>query len=324
MTFQGNWVDLIILAVLLIYALQGLEQGFFRLTANLFSFLGSLLLALKFYPLVANFLEINFSLLPGLSKALGFLVMALVSEAILGLLVSYLYLRLPKSLTKSRFSQVLGIFPAILDALILLAFVLTLVVILPISGVLKKDITGSRIGGYLVRQTGGLERSLNDVFGGALHDTLTFLTVHPQTGEKIDLHYRLVSSQLKVDESSEQIMLTLVNGERVKRGIKPLKLDIQIQRVARAHSQDMFERGYFSHVNPDGLDPFQRMTLAGIKFSAAGENIALAPDVYISHDGFMNSEGHKRNILDPQFGRIGLGVVDGGIYGKMFTQDFAD
>lgn len=324
MIFGGNWVDLVILAVLLIYALQGLEQGFFRLTANLFSSLGSLLLALKFYPLVAHFLEINFSLLPGISKALGFLAVALVSEAILGLLVNYFYLLLPKSLIKSRFSHALGIFPAILDALIMTAFVLTLVVILPVSGVLKKDITGSRIGGYLVRQTGGLERSLNDVFGGAVKDTLTFLTVHPQTGEKIDLRYRPTSSQLSVDESSEQIMLTLMNGERVKRGIKPLRFDTQIQQVARAHSRDMFERGYFSHVNPDGLDPFQRMTLAGVKFNAAGENIALAPDVYIAHEGLMNSEGHRRNILDPQFGRIGLGVIDGGIYGKMFTQDFAD
>jgi uncharacterized protein YkwD len=62
----------------------------------------------------------------------------------------------------------------------------------------------------------------------------------------------------------------------------------------------------------------------GIKFKFAGENIALAPDVQMAETGFMNSPKHRDNILDADFGRIGVGIIDTGLYGKMVTQDFAD
>jgi uncharacterized protein YkwD len=163
---------------------------------------------------------------------------------------------------------------------------------------------------------------LSEVFGGAIRDSLTFLTVLPESGERVDIPYK--PKKLTIDEVSEAQMLKLVNQERVKVGAKELKVDPTIVSVARAHSRDMWERGYFSHTNPDGLSPFDRMERGGVKFSAAGENLALAPNVQMAHQGLMNSSGHKRNILDPQFGRIGIGVIDGGIYGKMFTQNFAN
>ncbi|MDP3888582.1 MAG: CvpA family protein [bacterium] len=324
MSLSGNWIDLVIIVVLLVYVLDGLGKGFFILAGNLLSFLTSLILALRFYPLASHFLIANFSLSSGIANALGFLAVAMISGLILGTIVVVLHERLPKSLTESPLSKALGIFPAILDALIIITFILTMVVVLPMSGSLKKDVTSSNIGGYLIRKTGTLERTVNEVFGGAVHDTLTFLTVKPQTGEKVDLRFQLKAQDLKVDEQSENIMLTLVNKERTKIGLKPLVVDTKISEVARNHSRDMFEKGYFSHIDPDGLDPFQRMEKGGIQFTSAGENIAFAPDVYIAHEGFMNSEGHRKNILTPEFGRVGIGIIDGGIYGKMFTQDFAD
>ncbi len=119
-------------------------------------------------------------------------------------------------------------------------------------------------------------------------------------------------------------MLILVNQERAKVGAKPLKLDTTLVSVARAHSTDMWQRQYFAHTDPDGKSPFDRMTAAGVIFTTAGENLALAQTVERAHEGLMNSPGHRRNILDPAFGRIGIGVIDGGVYGKMFTQDFAN
>ena len=61
-----------------------------------------------------------------------------------------------------------------------------------------------------------------------------------------------------------------------------------------------------------------------IKFSAAGENLALAPNVSLAHQGLMNSPGHRANIMSGDFGKVGIGVVDGGIYGEMFVQEFTD
>ena len=66
------------------------------------------------------------------------------------------------------------------------------------------------------------------------------------------------------------------------------------------------------------------MDRAGISYSIAGENLALAPSVVRAHDGLMNSSGHRRNILDPAFTKIGIGAIDGGVYGKMFTQIFTN
>jgi uncharacterized protein YkwD len=84
----------------------------------------------------------------------------------------------------------------------------------------------------------------------------------------------------------------------------------------------MFARGYFSHHTPDGKDPFDRMREGEVRFRTAGENLALAPTLQIAHNGLMDSPGHRANILRPQFGRLGIGILDGGRYGLMVTQKF--
>jgi uncharacterized protein YkwD len=117
-------------------------------------------------------------------------------------------------------------------------------------------------------------------------------------------------------------MLELVNGERAAHGVKPLQADAEATEVARAHARDMFDRGYFSHIAPDGADPFARMRRAGLAFRAAGENLALARTLAMAHQGLMDSPGHRANILRPAFGRVGIGVLDGGRHGLMVTQVF--
>ena len=94
--------------------------------------------------------------------------------------------------------------------------------------------------------------------------------------------------------------------------------------MARRHSADMFARGYFAHDTPEGLDPFARMREAHVRYLTAGENLALAPTLLVAHSGLMNSPGHRANILHPQFGRLGIGIMDGGIRGLMVSQEFRD
>jgi len=94
--------------------------------------------------------------------------------------------------------------------------------------------------------------------------------------------------------------------------------------VARGHSSDMCERDYFDHTSLDGRSPFDRMRDGGVRFSTAGENIAWgqrsAAEV---HRSWMNSSGHRRNILGSGYGRIGVGLEECG--GRMYwTQIFAD
>jgi uncharacterized protein YkwD len=119
-------------------------------------------------------------------------------------------------------------------------------------------------------------------------------------------------------------MLDLVNGERAKAGLAPLLADDRLREVARAHSLEMFQMDYFSHTSPTSGSPFDRMHAAGISFLVAGENLAYAPNVQVAHDGLMNSPGHRANILRPEFGRVGIGVIRTQGQGSMFTQDFTN
>ena len=116
-------------------------------------------------------------------------------------------------------------------------------------------------------------------------------------------------------------MLALVNVQRAAAGCGALTADSALAAVARAHSADMRDRGFFDHVNPDGLDPFDRAERAGV--SARAENIASGqPDPAAVMDAWMNSAGHRANILNCSLNRLGVGIADGS-GGPWWTQLFA-
>ena len=218
----------------------------------------------------------------------------------------------------------LGFIPAIGEACIFAAFVLTLLVSLPINAKIKREIISAKVGGQLVKSTQGIERQLKMVFGSAVNETLTFLTINPSPESEESINLGFTYPEGKVDPAAEKSMLTLVNLERQKYGLPILSESEKLRDLARAYAKDMFERGYFSHYNPEGESPFNRMEKMAINFLAAGENLALAPNVVLAHQGLMNSPGHRQNILSPDFYQVGIGVVDGGIYGMLFVQEFTD
>ena len=120
--------------------------------------------------------------------------------------------------------------------------------------------------------------------------------------------------------SYEAEVVRLVNLERQKNGLSPLEEDWQLSRVARYKSQDMKDKGYFSHTSPTYGSPFQMMKSFGISYRSAGENIArgqATPSAVVN--AWMNSSGHRANILNKNFTHIGVGYVSGGHY---WTQMF--
>ena len=106
-----------------------------------------------------------------------------------------------------------------------------------------------------------------------------------------------------------------------------LRLNPILVGTARAFSQDMGDRNFFDHTDPDGLDPFQRMEAAGYRGGAMGENIAAGYSTGAEVvAGWLTSDGHCRNMLDPDFGVIGIGYasVPGSDYTEYWTQNFGD
>lgn len=319
---HGNYIDLLVLIFLGVYAWEGIRRGFLGQVAEMGSFILAFILGLRLYPQAARLLMDNFSFSLAFANAIGFITVAIGTEIILSRGLVFIIRRVPKLWLLSPINRISGILPAIIDGLILVAFFLTAIITLPVSGKIKNDIVVSRVGKEIVERTTSLEKSLSQIFGGAVEETLNFLTVQPGSTEKVDLHF--TTTGYSVDPQIEEGMVKLVNQERIGRGIKTLEVDNRLREIARTHSADMFKRGYFSHVDPDGNDPFARMQKAGIAFILAGENLAYAPSLAFAHNGLMNSPGHRANILNQDFGKIGIGVVDGGIYGKMFTQEFTD
>lgn len=109
----------------------------------------------------------------------------------------------------------------------------------------------------------------------------------------------------------ESLLFRLTNCERQARGLPPLTCDLRLVWAARAHSRDMQQRDYFSHVTPEGQAPGERLTAQGVRWRSSAENIAMAPTMALAHSGWMESDGHRTNILRQQVDHVGIGVVKG-------------
>lgn len=128
-----------------------------------------------------------------------------------------------------------------------------------------------------------------------------------------------VTPPVATDTSSPAYkVFELTNKERQGLGGTAFVFDAKLSAVAQAHAEDMAKRNFFNHTNPDGKSPFQRMSAAGIGYSTAGENIALNSSPEGAVRAWMNSAGHRRNILNASFKKIGVGVYQGR-YVQVFT-----
>lgn len=282
----------------------------------------ALIFSLKYYNSAATLLQTNFQLAHSLSNALGFFLVWAMVEIILALLAHLL-------LNKATFWQVvdnklkpLSVIPAFIRGLILVAVLLVLIDTFPIQPQIKQDIDSSKLGSLISQRAYQIEAPLKNVFGGITSDSLTFLTIEPKTNETVNLGFQTSNYHPRPD--LEEQMIDLVNHERLIRGLRTLKFKSSLQTIAREHSADMFERGYFSHYSPEGKTVADRANTAGIDYQVIGENLAYAPSLELAHNGLMNSPGHRANILSPDYHQIGIGIEDGGGYGLMLTQVFTN
>ncbi len=174
-----------------------------------------------------------------------------------------------------------------------------------------------------------------DSYTVAAGDSLWKIAVKTQTGvqELIDANPQLanpdqlnpgqkINIPTKEQGSVEQEVVTLVNAERAKEGLPALKEEWELSRVAKYKSQDMHDKKYFDHTSPTYGTPFTMMKNFGITYKSAGENIAMgqrsAEEVV---KAWMNSAGHRANILNKNYTHIGVGYVkDGNYWTQMFIQ----
>lgn len=315
-----NWIDYLMLGIVFFYAYGGYSSGFIGALLDLINFILSFIAGLRFYGFFAGILVNTFLMPQGFSNAIGFFIATFLTEIFIGILINKYFNFQP--LIFKGLNKWLGIIPGILSGAILISFILILVVALPVATPVKRTISESKISSLLLSRAQILEKDLNLIFGKAINETVNFLTVEPKSDQIVQLNFK--TKDFSQDALAERYMLELVNKERYKVGLKGLVFDNELADVGRNHCKDMFGRGYFSHYTPEGFSPFNRMEESGIIYSAAGENLALSPNTDLAMQGLMNSPGHKANILSLDFGRVGIGIIDGGIYGEMFCQEFTN
>ena len=122
--------------------------------------------------------------------------------------------------------------------------------------------------------------------------------------------------------SDELEVFNLINQQRAQNGLSALKIDSEVQRVARIKAQDMVNNNYFSHTSPTYGSPFDMLNSFKVSYRTAGENIAGNSNNSAAVTAWMNSSGHRANILNGNFNYTGIGVVTGSKYGKIYVQMF--
>jgi uncharacterized protein YkwD len=315
-------INLLIVLLILYGAYQGYHRGFIAVIADLAGLVLAITVAAVLYRPVAHFISVRFKVIPSFGDAIGYLLIVGLVEIIYIVCATWLLRFVPKEILHSHLNRLSGAAANAVRATIFIMIGLVIFAALPLTASQKHTITSATISRWLLSYSGSLQQAFNRQFGGAINDSINFFTVEPESNKTVELGF--TTTNVKVDQVNEERMLVLVNKERISRGFEPLVMNRKATEVARSHSRDMFARGYFSHITPEGVNPFQRMESGEVKFGAAGENLALAPTLNLAHNGLMNSPGHRANILSPNYRAVGIGVIDGGPYGLMITQNFTD
>lgn len=317
-----NYFDVIILLVLAGFMYLGYLRGFIRDLADLLALVAAISLAVIAYARVGAWLTSIVSMPESFASTAAFFLVWFAVMFVYYAFMTFFYDRVPENIVKSPWNRWLGLLPSLARGAIFVWFTVNIAFLLVVAGPIKQALGGSYFTKYLIQNNAVVSTFITKTFGQAALDATGFITVKPQSSESIQLGF--TTTNVKPDPAAAKKMLELVNAERKANDLKELVFDEKLAAVGEAHATDMFARGYFSHNTPEGKTPFDRMDAAGISYMIAGENLALAPTTAEAFTGLMNSPGHKANMLSGDFGRVGIGAVNGGSHGIMFAQEFAN
>lgn len=301
---------------------QGYKRGFLAAALDALAFVLALGAAFALYGTAADVIGAQFALPRTFAKPLAFFGIWVVAAYLANVASVFAYRRVSKAYRMSTANRALGVVPGLVDAAFTGAVLLALTVALPVPTDVKTAIHASPSGAALVRAGEAFDAAVTGALGSDALETLSFMTVRRNSGDRLDLRFK--TEGYVPDSALEERMRAMVNAERSSQGLPPLAFDAELVKIARAHAADMLRKGYFSHVSLEGTQPTDRAAAVGFRYRAFGENLAFAPGLEEAHRGLMDSPGHRANILAPDFGRVGIGVLDAGAYGLMIVQNFAD
>ncbi len=326
-----NWLDWLVILLLVVFALDGTRRGLVLGVLDLGAAAVALAIALLGERALGDTLDAYIPSLPSaLAHLAAFLILLVAAQVLFSVTLGRLVTALAQGIAAgplASLDRLLGMAPGLVRGAVTIALFLLPFALLPLLPSVSQGIQESTIANRMVAGALQVMPAVEARLGQDIEGGLPSIVVAPPESEGETARPLPVgppAGELAPDPAAEQRMLELLNGERAQAGLQPLAEDQRLRSVARQHSQEMFELDYFSHTSPTSGSPFDRMRAAGIQFIVAGENLAYAPNVDIAHQGLMNSPGHRANILRPEFGHVGIGVIRSAAQGSMFTQDFTN
>ena len=317
-------IDLLIILIIGNAAYWGYRRGLLLVSLELISVIIATVTAALMYVPLGRLIHMTGLSLPR-SRVIGFLVVWFAIE--IGFAVVTRYALLPRLQRLTTPGHVRDVLAGTVNGLKVAALLAVAVIVfsdLPIQDGTRTFVTEARIPRAVLKVGSGAADAWGAGPGRDLTESLSTFVISndPESRQRIDLTFK--TTDVRPDPGDEAAMLTLVNRERTSRGLGALTLNTGARSVARDYSARMLREGYFSHIDNDGHNPFDRLTAGRVEFGAAGENLALAPNLQRAHNGLMNSPGHRRNILSPNYRTVGIGIIDAGAYGIMVSQEFTD
>jgi uncharacterized YkwD family protein len=324
-TLPFSPVDAAIIALLGVAVWNGYRSGFIATLYGLATWVMSFAAAVVFQAPASDLVQ-HLGLSPVSARPIAFVVVLVLVEALFSLAgwfaVNPVVRRVHTVHWAEEADKILGVVPSAARSLFVVGIVLAAVVVSPVPNDLKAAVESSRIARGLIERVTALQPQLAQLSGQLGENVPLFVTKLGADDTESLANILPDGLTLVPDPEAESQMLSLVNEERTNVGLKPLEWDPRLVPIARAHSEEMFRLKYFSHTSPVNGSPFDRLKAAGVTYTRAGENLAYAQSVTVAHRGLMSSEGHRANILSPEFTKIGIGVISAGAYGRMFTQMF--
>ena len=317
--FAINYLDLILISITLLAVWRGWYNGFLVSVIEISIWLGSFLASLLFSELIGITFDKIFNYPIYWLRPISFILILAISSRNIYAYCDEITEKISESINNHKLNKLGGIIPGLFSGLFY-ALLLSLFLLLYPVGDATKLARNSVIANKLTQKPEWGGEGFNNVLNYLRNNFGRSLTIFPNGIEIIPLPFKVEKPPARKELEIE--MLDMINDERSKVGLPLLYFDEELAKVARKHAGDMFRRGYFSHYNPEGKSPFDRIRKEGIQFSIAGENLALAQNLSLAHNGLMESPSHRANIQHKSFGRVGIGILDGGFNGLMITQLF--
>jgi uncharacterized protein YkwD/uncharacterized membrane protein required for colicin V production len=317
-------VDIGILAIVGLFAVGGMRRGFLLGIVDLVAFGLSLIVAARLAGSVADPL-IDWGLPSALAAGAGFIIVAVVSLAVIGLAARVLLAPL-NSLAASTplawVNGVLGLLPGAIRGLAIAALVVLVVSALPPELGLHDRLAESRLAAPIA-ETGRKALDAGLVWAGVDARPLDMLSQPPTIDPGEFPFPGTTALEPGKDQEAEQSLFELLNQERTDAGLSLLQPDPALAEIGRAHGLEMFALGYFGHISPATGSAADRLAAAGLVSPLSGENIALAPGPEVAHEQLMNRSADRANIINPGFTRVGIAALRSTDHELLVIQEFA-